>query len=184
MFQSHSTLASCMVPPIFSTNIKSLDAVVTIKGIPMPLKEFILSIPFPLVSPIGECGRPCIWDKKGQGVPDKNRCPKEPEQLIHQTFTDMSQGQRSAFQTTFLTTKGRLNVAKTAVAVLPAFVKFTTDACLEEWFDDTRHSICTTTTFMTDDNDNFNGKICTAADEEALALLGEDSGFGVCWMDI
>jgi hypothetical protein len=91
----------------------------------------------------------------------------------------MSQGQCSAFQTAFLMVKDRLNVAKTVISVLPAFVKFTTDACLEEWFDDTQDHICATTTFMTDDNSNFNGKIRTATDEEALALLGKDYGFGV-----
>ena len=97
----------------------------------------------------------------------------------------MSQGHKSAWQTVLLTAKDRAALAKTVVSVLPAFVYFATDGeCPEEWFDDTRDHIIATTEFLTDTDGNFNGKIRTAADEEALALLGEDSGFGIQGFEI
>ena len=62
--------------------------------------------------------------------------------------------------------------------VLPAFVLLTTKQCPEEWFNATRTFICETTVFGTDKDDNFNGEITTAADEEAFATVEEDLGIG------
>ena len=69
-------------------------------------------------------------------------------------------------------------VAITVASVLPAWVLFTTNTCPEEWFDATRTFICKTTVFGMDDDDNFNGEITTAADDEAFETIEEDIGKG------
>ena len=180
MFRRHTNLTNCMAPPIYTSVIKDLHAVATIKGIQITLKDYLLHITYPLVPPVDECGRPCILDKKGNVVRDMMGCPKKPERIFYQIFTDMSQGHKSAWQTVLLTAKDRAALAKTLVPVLPAFVHFATGGeCPEEWFDDTRDHIIATTEFLTDTDGNFNGKIRTAADKEALNMLKDDNFFGI-----
>ena len=180
MFRRHTNLTNCMAPPIYTSVIKDLHAVATIKGIQITLKDYLLHITYPLVPPVDECGRPCILDKKGNVVRDMMGCPKKPERIFYQIFTDMSQGHKSAWQTVLLTAKDRAALAKTLVSVLPAFVHFATGGeCPEEWFDDTRDHIIATTEFLTDNDGNFNGKIRTAADKEALDMLKDDNFFGI-----
>ena len=47
MYRRHCNLTNCMAPPIYTSVIKDLHAVATIKGIQITLKDFLLHITYP-----------------------------------------------------------------------------------------------------------------------------------------
>jgi hypothetical protein len=72
MFRKQCNMAKCLAKGFTVPFIVDLEAKVTIDGDLISLKEYILMIPWPVVPDRDECDRPCVKDRQGNIIVDKN----------------------------------------------------------------------------------------------------------------